>query len=163
MKQMRKLFEQREHDRGRLVDRRQHLGFAASSHPRGLGSNGVALVDIRKQRAFSEKLARAPGVNRHPITRGEMADHAEPPPRDQEHGRGALALSKQRLAAGKPTHGPASEQALQALVVEIRHRPFGKLRVRPRANSRPCTWPETLLSGVWKWACIFVPMGVKMP
>src|SRR5258708_39430203 len=117
VKRARDLFEQREHGRRRAVDRRQHLGFAASTYPREFGGNGVALIDIREQRALGEKLASTPGVNRNPVTGSQEPNHAEPAACDQENRSGPVALPEQRLAAREPTLWPASEQSLQALVI----------------------------------------------
>jgi len=99
MEQVRNLFEQCEHGRGRVTDQRQHFGFATNADARRLGRDGVALIDIRKQRTLGEKLARSPRVNRHSVTGGEMPNHAEPPAQDVEYRRRWLALSEQRLIA----------------------------------------------------------------
>jgi hypothetical protein len=139
MKQVRDLFEQREHGGRRVADRRQHLGVAASADPRGLGGNGVAPVDVRKQRAFGEKLARTPGMNRRPILRRRDAEPCGAARARSGTRCGRLALSEQPLAAGELTHLSAPKQSLQALVIEIGHHPFGKLSVRPCASLRPCT------------------------
>src|ERR1700675_3910698 len=139
MKRACNLFEQREHGRGRVADRRQHIGFVASADPRGLGRNGVALIDIGKQRAFGEKLATTPGVNRNPVTGGEMPDHAEPAACNQEYRSGRFALPEQRFVAGELAHWPQPEQSLQGLVVEIAHYPLGKPSLMLCASLRPCT------------------------